>query len=404
MERRKSPYSIQKRPTSKKNRFIYYAKFRDPETEEYQSAISTGCTRRDDAIRWCEERLRNGISAKARIRLSEYVQGFWDIDRRYALGKIVRGYTLSKGYLEIAESNTRNHLIPAWGSLALGSLTAGKIDCWVIDLRNSSGLAPATINKLLQTLKTILDQAVADGVISDNPARHVRPVKLVYTERGVLTLPELERLFTAQDIWPDLTHYAINLLAASTALRMGEIRGLSPIHMHHDRVEVRRSWEEKHGLKPPKQESFRDIPISSFVYNVVDSVIHDRTPDDILFYGLKSRDKPLSKSVIEKHFRRAMVRIGIDPQMQIQRNISFHSYRHSLNTILRARDVSDSKIRRITGHKSTEIQDRYTHYCASDLKEVLEIQTDMANHDLIPLSSTISKEHPSMFGMCSVPP
>jgi len=252
MERQKSPYSIQKRPTTKKNRFIYYAKFRDSETDGYQSAISTGYTRRDDAIRWCEERLRNGTNAKARIKLSEYVQGFWDIDGRYALGKIARGHTISNGYLEIAESNTRNHLIPAWGGLAIGSLTAGKIDSWVINLRNSSGLAPATINKLLQTLKTILDQAVADGVISDNPAKHVKPVKLVYTEREALTLPELERLFTAQNAWPDLTHYAINLLAATTALRMVEIRGLGPIHIQHDYVEVRRSWEEKHGLKDPK--------------------------------------------------------------------------------------------------------------------------------------------------------
>jgi len=142
MERQKSPYSIQKRPTTKKNRFIYYAKFRDSETDGYQSAISTGYTRRDDVIRWCEERLRNGTNAKARIKLSEYVQGFWDIDGRYALGKIARGHTISNGYLEIAESNTRNHLIPAWGGLAIGSLTAGKIDSWVINLRNSSGLAP----------------------------------------------------------------------------------------------------------------------------------------------------------------------------------------------------------------------------------------------------------------------
>ena len=390
MERRKSPYSIQKRPTTQKNRFIYYAKFRDLETEEYLSAISTGCSRRDDAVRWCEERLRNGASVKARIKLFEYVQGFWDIDGRYAMGKIARGYTISKGYLEIAAINTQNHLIPAWGSLALGSFTAGKIDSCVIDLRHSSGLAPATINKLLQTLKTILDQVVADGVISDNPAMHVQPVKLVSTERGVLTLPELKRLFTEHNIWPDLTHYAINLLAATTALRLGEIRGLGPIHIHNDYVEVRRSWEEKHGLKPPKQGSFRDIPISPLAYTVVDSVIRDRAPDDILFYGAKSRGKPLSKSVIEKHFRRALVRIGIDPQMQIQRNISFHSYRHSLNTILRARNVSDSKIRRITGHKSMDIQDRYTHYCASDLKEVLEIQTNIMNHDRIPFLSTIS--------------
>jgi len=45
MERRLSPYSIQKRPAVN-HRHIYYVKFRD-ETGEYLPAISTGCTRVD---------------------------------------------------------------------------------------------------------------------------------------------------------------------------------------------------------------------------------------------------------------------------------------------------------------------------------------------------------------------
>ena len=56
MERPKRPYSIQKRPAVK-HRHIYYAKFRDA-AGNYCTAVSTGCTRIDDAVRWCEARLR----------------------------------------------------------------------------------------------------------------------------------------------------------------------------------------------------------------------------------------------------------------------------------------------------------------------------------------------------------
>lgn len=41
MERRKESYSIQKRPTKRKNRFMFYVKFRDPETDEYLNAVSS---------------------------------------------------------------------------------------------------------------------------------------------------------------------------------------------------------------------------------------------------------------------------------------------------------------------------------------------------------------------------
>ena len=52
-----TPYSLHTRPTTlNRNRPMYYAVFRD-ETGVYGSAISTGCTRKDDAIRWCESAL-----------------------------------------------------------------------------------------------------------------------------------------------------------------------------------------------------------------------------------------------------------------------------------------------------------------------------------------------------------
>ncbi len=41
MERPKRPYSVHRRPSARKNRHIYYVRFRDPETGAYQSAISS---------------------------------------------------------------------------------------------------------------------------------------------------------------------------------------------------------------------------------------------------------------------------------------------------------------------------------------------------------------------------
>lgn len=351
MARPKSPYALYKRP-AKKNKHIYYVRFRDPVTGKYKTAISTGCTRRDKAVLWADKYLRTKTEKSKNITFSEYVKGFWNLSGAYAQGKIVRGYTISKGYLDIAQGNTKNHLLPVWGEYRLYDLTPGKIDKWVIRLKKELSLSPATINKLLQTLRTILDQATADSLINENPAKYIKPLKVVYKKRGIFTPSELMRLFKTPAVWCDFRHYALNLLVSVTAMRMGEIRGLTVDCVHKDYIEIRFSWEQKYGTKEPKFGSVRDIPITPFVFNVLDRIIFETKPQNILFYSDTGKDRPLSKSVIEKQFYNALEQIGISRTEQIKRNLKFHSYRHTLNTILRSRGVIDSKIRMITGHKN----------------------------------------------------
>ena len=74
MERRKASYSIHKRPTAK-HRHSYYVKFRD-ETGAYRSAVPSGCTRRDDAVRWAQNHLAQEQDRRANLTLPEYTQGF----------------------------------------------------------------------------------------------------------------------------------------------------------------------------------------------------------------------------------------------------------------------------------------------------------------------------------------
>lgn len=72
MERLKRPYSLHSRPTIKKSRRIFYALFRDESGCYRSSAVSTGCTRHDDAVRWCEAKLRSKQKTREDITLSTY--------------------------------------------------------------------------------------------------------------------------------------------------------------------------------------------------------------------------------------------------------------------------------------------------------------------------------------------
>jgi integrase len=370
VNRPRRPYSIYRRP-AKKGRDIYYAKFRDPATSAYSVFRSTGCRRRDDAVIWCESHLSEQRQKRENIPFAKYVEGFWLPSGAYAQAKISRGFTISPNYLRIAEVYTRTHLVPVFGTSQLRDITTRAIDGWVVERRKAGKLAPATINRLLQHLKTILGQAASEGLISENPAAHVRPVKLEMSEKGVLSSEEISKLLAPNE-WNDQRHYALNLLAYATGMRLGEIRGLLVQDLHRDRIEIRHNWQDGEGLKTPKLDSNRSVPISDRIIKVLEQLLHDSQPESLVFYGA-TKETPLPKYTIEWNFNQALKRIGIDKETRLSRNLSFHSWRHSMNTILRSQGIVDSKVRRVTGHRSALMSDHYTHFKADDYLDVARV-------------------------------
>ncbi len=377
MARQTCPFTLYKRKTSKKNQFIYYAKIKE-EFSEYR--VSTGCTSKAAAENWVlrhlaerEEEKKRKEQKRKQLIFGEFAKDFWDESSRYVRSKRARNYSFSRAYLNNAAGNTRNHLIPTWGKYPLRAITAYQIDDWIIKLVEEGEYASSTINKLLQQMRIILDQACYERLLDENPAKYVRRVKHIFKKRGVLSPQEVRQLFADPGIWKDYRHYAINLLTVSTGMRLGEIRGLLVTDVYQDHIAVRHSWEDHVGLKEPKWGSVRDIPITFQVFQVLEKVIVQTRSQSLVFYG-KDLDSPMSKSHIEKSFYRGLSGIGIFEEDRKRRNITFHSHRHTLNTMLRSSGVSDAKIRSITGHRSPEMTDQYTHFQMEDYQEILTTQ------------------------------
>ena len=62
--------------------------------------------------------------------------------------------------------------------------------------------------------------------------------------------------------------------------------------------------------------------------------------------------------------------IGISREERIERNLTFHSLRHSFSTLGREFDVSQEDRMLVMGHRSVEVNDRYTHPGIESLKRV----------------------------------
>ena len=60
---------------------------------------------------------------------------------------------------------------------------------------------------------------------------------------------------------------------------------------------------------------------------------------------------------------------------RIERNITFHSLRHSFSTLSRDYEISQEDRMLVLGHKSTKINDRYTHSTDEALERVSKLST-----------------------------
>ena len=261
----------------------------------------------------------------------------------------------------------------------LSEITPGKLDAWIIALKTNGELASSTINHILHVTRMIFAQAVADGILGANPARLVRRVRLEQAQRGIFEMDEVRKLLSDPSLWHDHRHYTINLLAAATGARMGEIRGLLVEDLSPDHIDIRHSWEDHSGLKEPKWGSVRSVPISQTIQRALERVVAATHPQTFVFYGEKGTDRPIGARAVENWLYEAMDRAGISPAERRDRNLTFHSWRHRLNTVLRSRGLADHKLRMITGHRTQAMSDHYTHYQASDFPEVIQLQNTLLN-------------------------
>jgi integrase len=123
-----------------------------------------------------------------------------------------------------------HHIESILGEFWVDAIIPVDIRSWQAELR-STGLAPATINSAHRTIRSILDSAVADGLIESNPAKLVPMLREGRTKgaRGtVLTPDQLGKFISTGDmlvhnekIAPDL--FAMIVVLALCGTRFGEL-------------------------------------------------------------------------------------------------------------------------------------------------------------------------------------
>ncbi len=320
--------------------------------------------------------LKEGSPIASRDLFADYLLNFWRDDSDYVKSKKLRGKTFSVTYLKNHISGIKNYIIPYLESKKLQKLLISQVKPSHLEhllthlsettqvsnnkIRSSEKLSHYRINAIYLSITVPLSEAERLGKISSNPSKNVKKLSSVKAERKILTPAEVKSFFSFP-IVDDLRFFAINLLAATTGMRLGECRGLQKENLHDGWIDIneKTNWQDGEGLKDPKYGSIRAVPLPEKTYNVLIQ-LSDLNPWDnqFIFYGNK-KNAPMSKTSIEKYYKETIEKIGISEEERKERKLTFHAWRHFFNTTLRG-NIPEHALRALTGHKSEEMTDRYS--------------------------------------------
>ena len=260
--RYKQPFSVFPRKL-KSGKVIYYYQTYD-ENGKRTATRSTGQITKTAAKHYLIQLYKSGLLVTPKnISLKDYSKNFWIWNKcPYIKAKIKRGGKISRHYAESQRRCLVLHVLPCLGDYKLSEITPILIEKWMFGMKDA-GYKAISINHCKKALNVVFNYAVRENIIKYNPVSDVKPLIGESVKKSILTPDEIRKLFSIK--WNNKQHYVLNMLAASTGMRMGEIQALQIQYVHEEFIEVVHSWDRKYGLKTTKTGKNRVIPIPSLV-------------------------------------------------------------------------------------------------------------------------------------------
>jgi len=261
------------------------------------------------------------------------------------------------------DSMVRIHIVPAFGSRKLTSLTTMQLERFLL----SVPLAPKSVTVLKGVISGALADAVKGGYLRQNPAVHADTPKVV--PRKVEPVGPIEARAIIKAFDGDLLAPLVTL-ALLTGLRQGELLALQPedLDLKARRLRVRHTLQSVAGeyrLLPPKtSESVRTVPLVEQSVAAIEAQLAtqqamkilkgDRWKSALGLLFTTSAGAPLSGSTVTRKFQDKLFAAGLAPRR-------FHELRHGYATLLLSQGVDMRVIMELMGHTTMSMSLVYTH-------------------------------------------
>ncbi|MFE4058404.1 tyrosine-type recombinase/integrase [Streptomyces sp. NPDC059096] len=284
------------------------------------------------------------------------------------------------------EGFVRNHLVPSLGRKPLAGLARRDFERFVKDIyRGGAGLAASTVNDRMVMVAAIMEAAVVDKRITENPARGIRISRrdaVAVDEDAVPTPAEVDLI--AGHITPQF-RLAV-YLQSGTGQRPSEALAFSTECRRSGFVRIR--WQvsakaHREGRQTPfvplkhrLEKECRDIPTALFVEQEIDAHIRRWKPVPVVFAGQEGKRIRLESFFAPRQpgagvmpsiasygyqFRKACLLAGL-VDLDGKAKYTPRSLRHFFASTALANGVPIHEVSRWLGHRSVKTTvDIYGH-------------------------------------------
>ena len=378
-------------------KLVYYYQCYD-EKGKRQWAKSTGITKKTEATAYCMKLFRDGllIPEQKAPTFAEFSDGWWNAETcRFLKWRQMRK-PISKGTILFHQKNFENHIKDYFAKYRLDEITPNTIEGWLLHLsekkvneKNAKDvingndetrkkLKPKTINLMYVTLKIMIGEAVRTGLLKSNPCKEIKKLSAEEIVRDILSVEEAKKLFPFDwsTVWSNKVIFNAHRMAACTGLRIGELLGLRGEYVFDDYIYITGQYSQRFGYIPhTKTKHNRNIPIPTLMRQELDGLL--KANGNGFVFSENGGKTPVATCRINREFDRALQNIGISHDERIKRNLSFHAWRHFLNTLLLMRDVGEKKVQAVTGHLTRGMTDHYTHFDTRKFTKIRDVQADL---------------------------
>lgn len=280
----------------------------------------------------------------------------------------------------------KNHVLPAWGKVAIGDLSPTAITTWEKKLRQQ--LSKNYADGIVSVFRTMMDDAVAEKLRGDNPVATRKSgrrgkFKPKPKDEKVIATPRQALLIARNALeMRGLNEYAIVLTSAYTGLRIGELAGV-----HRDQLSLK---DAGHGARlhsvqqsqyvggqfteiDNKYDSGRGLILPPFLAALLQGLLDSRPASEWVFTGPKGGRllrggewysetwKPVVSGRAPRGVvRGAKARVGVRPVLGVE-GLTPHGLRHSQKVWLDEGNHPRVAVEARMGHVLQGVEGTYSH-------------------------------------------
>ena len=275
----------------------------------------------------------------------------------------------------------KNHILPGLGDIPLSELTSEMAGEFLEERRRfgnhrpgSSGLGEETMRHIHRLLQQCLDQAIRDGLLTENPAKAFRYRKSTTVKANIMTPLEMEDYLDAAE-W--LGYLPMFMLALTAGLRQGELIALKwsdldiesrTLTIAENRAVVRRELVE-YG------DQTRTITLTT---EVVDLLImeHSKHPSSPLMFTHPATLKPYSPQMVRRMHNEIIKEAGID-------HIRYVDLRHTCAILALKNGMDTKELAQMLGHyRPTITRQNYEPYLQHKAQKDEDMQNEVTQSEL----------------------